>query len=97
MKHQVHEANTLGAIAKLTGVLDAAESVVLRATYNFLRRAESVLRRVSNSSISQLPSKSDDLRVLAIRLGFASREEFLDEYVARRNQAEAIIQKHFSR
>jgi glutamate-ammonia-ligase adenylyltransferase len=94
MKHQVPETNTLQAIAKLTGVLDPGEGVVLRATYSFLRRVESVLRRVSNSSISQLPSNDEDLRVLAIRLGFPGRQEFLDEYTARRNQAEVIIQEH---
>jgi len=94
MKHRAPETNTLQAIAKLTDVLDPGEGVVLCATYSFLRRVESVLRRVSNSSISQLPSKAEDLRVLAIRLGFAGRQEFLDEYTTRRNQAEAIIQKH---
>ena len=94
MKHQVPETNTLQAIGKLTGILDPGESVVLRATYSFLRRVESVLRRVSNTSISQLPSNAEELRVLAIRLGFPGREEFLDEYTARRRQAETIIQEH---
>ena len=93
MKHQVPETNTLQAIGKLTSVLDAGESVVLRATYIFLRRVESVLRRVSNSSISQLPSNAEELRVVAIRLGFAGSREFLNEYTVRRNQAEAIIQE----
>ena len=77
MKHQVQETNTLRAIEKLTGILDPDEGVLLRTTYGFLRRIESVLRRVSNSSISQLPSGADDLRVLAIRMGFANQEEFL--------------------
>jgi glutamate-ammonia-ligase adenylyltransferase len=97
MKHQVQETNTLQAIGKLTGVLDPNESAVLRLTYSFLRRIESVLRRVSNSSISQLPASAEELRVLAIRMGFAGRQEFLDEYTARRSQAEAIIQQHFDR
>jgi [glutamine synthetase] adenylyltransferase / [glutamine synthetase]-adenylyl-L-tyrosine phosphorylase len=95
MKYQIHETNTLQAIAKLTTVLDQGESVVLRAAYRFLRRVESVLRRVSNSSLSQLPSATEELRVLAVRLGFASQEQFLDEYTARRKQTEAIIQRHF--
>ena len=86
MKHQVQETNTLQAIGKLSGVLGPGESVVLRATYSFLRRVESVLRRVSNSSISQLPSIRR-----ASRAGDSPRvpdhQEFLDEYTARRNQA----------
>jgi glutamate-ammonia-ligase adenylyltransferase len=95
MKHQVQETNTLQAIEKLTGFLEPDQSVVLGTTYRFLRRIESVLRRVSNNSISQLPSGADELRVLAIRMGFASPEEFLEEYTARRRQVETIIQKHF--
>jgi len=95
MKHRVQETNTLQAIEKLTGVLDPKESMLLRTTYDFLRRIESVLRRVANSSISQLPSGTDDLRVLAIRMGFANQEEFLGAYTTRRRQIEAIIEKHF--
>jgi len=96
MKHQIQETNTLEAIGKLTANLDPGESGILRATYRFLRRVESVLRRVSNSSVSQLPSNPQELGVMAIRLGFAGQDEFLDEYTSRRNQAEAIIQKHFA-
>jgi [glutamine synthetase] adenylyltransferase / [glutamine synthetase]-adenylyl-L-tyrosine phosphorylase len=95
MKYQVRETNTLQAIGKLSGALETEESVVLRTTYGFLRRIESVLRRVANNSISQLPSSAEDLRVLAIRLGFASQEVFLEEYTVRRRQVETIIQKHF--
>jgi [glutamine synthetase] adenylyltransferase / [glutamine synthetase]-adenylyl-L-tyrosine phosphorylase len=95
MKHQVQETNTLRAMGKLTGALDPDEAVVLRTTYSFLRRIESVLRRVANSSISQLPSSAGDLRVLAIRMGFANQEEFLGEYTVRRRQVETIIEKHF--
>jgi glutamine synthetase adenylyltransferase len=80
----------------LSGVLGPGEGVVLRATYHFLRRVESVMRRVGNSSISQLPSHPEELRVLAIRLGFAGSQEFLDEYTSRRNQAESIIKEHLT-
>lgn len=95
MKHRVEETNTIEAIGKLTNILDPGEIVVLSAAYRFLRRVESVLRRVSNSSISQLPANDEELRVLAIRLGFAGKQEFLDEYTARRRQTDAIIQQHF--
>jgi [glutamine synthetase] adenylyltransferase / [glutamine synthetase]-adenylyl-L-tyrosine phosphorylase len=96
MQHQVQETNTVEAIGKLSGVLGPGEGVVLRATYHFLRRVESVMRRVGNSSISQLPSHPEELRVLAIRLGFAGSQEFLDEYTSRRNQAESIIKEHLT-
>ena len=94
MKHQVKETNTLSAIGKLTDFLDSAESEILRAAYCFLRRTESVLRRVSNSSISHLPSHQEELRQLAIRMGYSGKEDFLHEYASHRDQAEKIIQEH---
>lgn len=94
MKHQVPETNTLRAIEKLAKALDPNQSAMLGATYRFLRRIESALRRVSNSSISQLPSNPLELRVLATRLGFDTQEKFLEEYTARRAEVEAIVQEH---
>ena len=94
MKHLVPEPNTSQAIGKLAGILAPDESLVLRTTYSFLRRVESVLRRVANSSVSQLPSNEEELRVLSVRLGFTGAQEFLAEYTAKRAEVEAIIQKH---
>ena len=76
MKHQIQETNTLPRNRKTDRCSGSDESVILRTTYGFLRRIESVLRRVSNSSISQLPSNAEELRVLAIRMGFAEKENF---------------------
>jgi glutamate-ammonia-ligase adenylyltransferase len=95
MKHQIQETKTLSAIGRLTDLLDSGESEVLRAAYSFLRRVESVLRRVSNSSISQLPHHEEELRHLAIRMGFSCKQDFLHEYTSHREKAEKIIQAHF--
>ena len=96
MKHQLPETNTLRAIEKLAGILDPNEIESLRGTYSFLRRVESVLRRVSNSSVSQLPSSADELRALSIRMGFEDQEKFLSDYTAARDRAETIIGKYLS-
>jgi glutamate-ammonia-ligase adenylyltransferase len=96
MKHGLPETNTLQAIGKLTGILDANDARNLRGTYRFLRRVESVLRRVSNHSVSQLPSGADDLRVLSIRMGFEHQETFLAQYTAARDRAETTIRKYFN-
>ena len=96
MKHQLSETNTLRAIEKLAGILDPNEIESLRGTYSFLRRVESVLRRVSNSSVSQLPSSADELRALSIRMGFEDQEKFLSDYTAARDRAETIIGKYLS-
>jgi glutamine synthetase adenylyltransferase len=72
------------------------ERDILRSTYTFLRRIESTLRRYSDSSVSQLPSRKEELRALAHRLDFATEEEFLQMYDARRQQAQHIIEEHLS-
>ena len=94
MQHQIRETNTLSAIDKLSGILESSQSEVLRTAYSFIRRTESVLRRVSNSSVSQLPTHEEELRQLAIRMGFSRRQDFLSEYSSYRDQAEKIIQEH---
>jgi [glutamine synthetase] adenylyltransferase / [glutamine synthetase]-adenylyl-L-tyrosine phosphorylase len=94
MKHQVAETNTLNALERLADFLGSGEIEILRTTYSFLRRIESVLRRVSNSAVSQLPSHEDELRHLAVRLGFSDKKDFLHEYASHRSQAGAIIQEH---
>ena len=96
MKNRVMETNTLLAIEKLGSSVGEAERNALTSTYSFLRRIESVLRRYSNSSVSQVPSRKDELRVLAHRLDFANEEDFLRTYEVQRQQAQLIIEEHLS-
>jgi glutamate-ammonia-ligase adenylyltransferase len=96
MKNCVMETNTLGAIDRLGSILEGAQGDILRSSYVFLRRIESVLRRASNSSVSQLPSRKEELRALAFRLGLASEKEFFEVYDLRRKQAQEIIEEYLS-
>jgi len=96
MKNCVMETNTLGAIDRLGPLLDSAQRDILRSTYIFLRRVESALRRVSNSSVSQLPSRKEELRGLAHRLDLANEKEFLEVYDLRRKQVQEIIEGYLS-
>ena len=96
MKNRVMETNTLRAIDRLSSSVGVTERDILRSTYTFLRRIESTLRRYSDSSVSQLPSRKEELRALARRLDFATEEEFLQMYDARRKQAQQIIEEHLS-
>jgi [glutamine synthetase] adenylyltransferase / [glutamine synthetase]-adenylyl-L-tyrosine phosphorylase len=95
MTHQIPETNTLRALDKLRSIMDADECATLAKSYRFLRRVESVLRRLSNSSISQLPADAEELRMLSIRMGFESRDDFLSTYTEFRTKAEEIIETHF--
>jgi glutamate-ammonia-ligase adenylyltransferase len=94
MKEKIREPNTLRAIVQLGDVLAPEEVEVLRRTYQFLRRIESVLRRVNNSSVSELPSYERDQHFLSIQLGFANFSHFFKEYVAHRNAAEQVVKKY---
>jgi len=96
MKNCIMETNTLGAIDRLGSLLDGGERDILRSTYIFLRRIESLLRRASNSSVSQLPSRKEELRALAHRLELQNEYELLEVHRLRRKQAQEIIEGYLS-
>jgi len=79
---QLRTAHTLAALNRLTslGIVDEEHSSQLRAQYLFLRRIESVLRRLENTSVSHLPADEREQARLAKRLGFTSRDDFLGTY-----------------
>ncbi len=81
---RIWEPNTVRALAALAGAgVIAAEAASARGgDYLFLRRCEAVIRRADNSSVSNLPVDPVEQRRIAIRMGFADREEFLSRYRA---------------
>jgi glutamate-ammonia-ligase adenylyltransferase len=79
---QLRTAHTLAVLNRLTalGLIEEDQSASLRKNYFFLRRIESVLRRVENTSISKIPVDEREQQRLAKRLGFATTAEFLKTY-----------------
>jgi glutamate-ammonia-ligase adenylyltransferase len=79
---QLRTAHTLAVLNRLTalGLIEEDQSAALRKNYFFLRRIESVLRRVENTSISKMPTDEREQQRLAKRLGFATATEFLKTY-----------------
>ncbi len=79
---QLRTAHTLAVLNRLTalGLIEEDPSALLRTNYFFLRRIESVLRRVENTSISKIPVDDREQQRLAKRLGFASAADFLKTY-----------------
>ena len=65
-------------------VLTSDNAAALRASYGFLRRCETVLRRYSNTSVSVLPGDSKQQQTLARRLGFDAMDAFTEKYTAAR-------------
>jgi glutamate-ammonia-ligase adenylyltransferase len=82
MRHAIWEPNTVRALAALAGagIIAPGAAGEREADYLFLRRCEAVIRRVDNSSVSTLPASAAGQRQVAIRMGFAEREEFLARY-----------------
>jgi glutamine synthetase adenylyltransferase len=56
----------------------------------FLRRIESVLRRVENTSVSKIPADPREQQRLAKRLGFPAATDFLAAYRHATQQTRAI-------
>ena len=79
---QLRTAHTLAALNRLTalGILEEEPSAWLRRNYVFLRRIESVLRRLENTSVSKIPIDDREQRLLAKRLGFPAVTDFLNTY-----------------
>jgi [glutamine synthetase] adenylyltransferase / [glutamine synthetase]-adenylyl-L-tyrosine phosphorylase len=73
----------------------AADGELLRGSYEFLRRIESVMRRVDNKSVAALPADESQQRRLAKRLGFATLEEFGTRYREARENIHAIYTRAF--
>jgi glutamate-ammonia-ligase adenylyltransferase len=94
MKEKIREPNTLQAIARLGQVLNPDEAEILTESYRFLRRIESILRRMNNTAISELPSRKKDLHALTVRLGFEKVPDFLNEYETKKGTAERVVRKY---
>lgn len=92
---QLRIAHTLAVLNRLTalGVVEEEHSAALRKNYVFLRRIESVLRRVENTSISKIPVDPGEQQRLAKRLGFPAATEFLATYRHATQQTRSIYNR----
>ena len=77
---EVRHANTLIALARLeaVGCLDAEERGIMEDTYRFLRKVEHRLQTMFDRQTHQMPVDPEELRTLAIRMGYASASPWED-------------------
>jgi glutamate-ammonia-ligase adenylyltransferase len=87
------EPNTLDAIAAVADQFTQTEREELTQDYLFFRKMESVLRRMENNSVSQLPANVSDQEKVARRLGFADRAALIEDQKHRRQRVEAMFQR----
>src|SRR5205814_1050387 len=74
---EVRQRNTLQAMHALerVGCLTAQEYHILDDTYRFLRKTEHRLQLLFDLQTHRLPEKPDELRKLALRMGYAETPE----------------------
>jgi [glutamine synthetase] adenylyltransferase / [glutamine synthetase]-adenylyl-L-tyrosine phosphorylase len=84
---------TLEAISVATEQLTETERLNLTNDYLFFRKVESVLRRMDNNSVSQLPSTLPDQEKVARRLGFADRTSMIGDQRQRRERVESLLKQ----
>ncbi|MBV8899775.1 MAG: hypothetical protein JOY92_06635 [Verrucomicrobia bacterium] len=90
MREKVFETNSLHALERLTERGRGEQTGPLAAAYRFFRRLEAALRRVDNSSVSQLPQAPEDQAQLAKWAGFGTREALLSRYARERAEVHRI-------
>ena len=91
MREQIFETNTLAALAALGQRGRGSQTGVLAGAYRFFRCLEAALRRVDNSSVSQLPQSPEDQVQLAKRAGFDSVGALLSRYTRERADVHRIV------
>jgi len=96
MQHDVREQSTLRAVEKLSGIISREDTNHLANAYSSLRRCELVLRRRRNTSESALPSKEQEQRRLAQRLGFVNEATWRADYEGARADIHQLYEKYFS-
>lgn len=80
---------------QVASVISAEHAARLQCSYDFLRRVESILRRVENKSISSLPADEAEHRKLAQRMGAKGLASFGDDYRDARETIHAIYIRYF--
>ncbi|MEO6847975.1 MAG: putative nucleotidyltransferase substrate binding domain-containing protein [Chthoniobacterales bacterium] len=93
MLHGIQEPNTMRAIDNLStrGILSEEKADDLKADYLFLRQVELCLRRIEDTSVSDLPSDAKRRNELTRRMGFSEPEHFFARYGQARSKTKALF------
>ncbi len=99
MKHGIWNPNWNGALRQLSerALISDTEAASAIRSYEFLRRAETALRRWENKSVSMLPADPNEQGKLARRLGHKSADAFIREYVDARETIHALYEQRMKK
>jgi glutamate-ammonia-ligase adenylyltransferase len=99
MKAGIWEPNWVDALEALANstIISTVDAADAKRAYKFLRRAESVLRRFENKSVSVLPASANEQRKFAIRFACNGWDDFAKQYSASRDSIAALYQRYLKR
>jgi glutamate-ammonia-ligase adenylyltransferase len=99
MKHGTWDPDWNGALRQLGefNLLSDTDAANAIRSYEFLRRAETALRRWENKSVSTLPADPNEQEKLARRLGYESLDIFTKEYVDARETIHALYEQRIKK
>ncbi len=78
------------------GVFAPGDATAFQASYDFLRRCESVLRRWEDRSVSSLPGEEMEQERLARRVGMKDLNAFSEQYRSARERIHLTYARYFS-
>lgn len=81
---------------KQLGVINPGDASALKASYEFLRRCESILRRWEYKSVATLPANEAEQRKFVSRLAVKNVASFGEQYRHARETIHAIYLRYFS-
>jgi len=96
MRAGIWNPRTMATLDELSakGLLPKEEAARVKASYEYLRLIESVLRRWENKSVSTLPADEPEQRKLAKRVGADSLDSFAQRYRDARESIHAISSRY---
>jgi len=79
---EIRGRNTLETLSRLrsTNIIDNEVHGKLSSSYIFLRKVEHYIQLVEERQTHKIPTNSDDIKRLALRLGFRDQKEFEKNY-----------------
>lgn len=97
MRAGIWNPQMVGALEELAtkGIMAETDATSLKENYEYLRLAESVLRRWENKTVSSLPTDKAEQTKLALRVGAENLDAFVQRYREARTRIHAIYSRYF--
>ena len=96
MRSGIWEPNWQKALeaVEAAGVISSSDAKSAHASYDFLRRTETTLRRFENKNVSALPNDQAEQLRLSKRMNYRRPEDFGGDYHTARKTIHSLYQKY---